>query len=120
SHLNNELRKNLGVLAVKSEGAVTAVDRDDYIVEVVESAPEPVVEAAPVVEPPKPEPPRVEAKTTVPERSERAPVVEHKVEEKPAPVEHAKIAAPPVAPAPPVALPPPAPPAPPRPLTTAS
>src|SRR5205085_271680 len=58
--LADQLRKKLGVFEAK--GGSVAVDRDDDIVEVVEAEPESVVEETPIVEPPKPEPPHVEAK----------------------------------------------------------
>ncbi len=125
--LAEQLRKKLGVFVPAAEGAPEPVEE---IVEAVELA-EPEITDEALVQAPPPEihvaSPVVEAKANVPAPP---PVVETRVvEEKPAPVEQARVPAPPVQPAvpPPPApqhvAPPPqqtAPAAPVRPLTTPS
>jgi translation initiation factor IF-2 len=121
--LAEQLRKKLGVFEPVEAEPVAVETAEAAKMEVAEApVSEPVVES-PVVEVSRPEPPGVEAKAeTQPEsRIEAKP---ERVEEKPAPVEQAKVAAPPVQAAPPAATPPqqaqtpPPPPA--RPLTTPS
>jgi len=121
--LADQLRKKLGVFEPKSaSSAVEAVE--EAVVEALETAAEPVVEPPVVVEAVKVEAPRVEAKVEAPKVEPKPePKVEIKVEppkvEVKPPVEHARVAVPPVQPAaPPSHQAPPPPPA--RPLTTPS